>query len=98
MAVTCLEQAQGENYALYHGDCVSLLAQLPDHCIDFCVYSPPYSNLFVYSKSPLDMGNSVDDAEFFRHYDFLVHQLTRLLKPGREIAVHCSDLPLHKWR
>ena len=98
MAITCIDQAHGENFALYNGDCVSLLEQMPDHCIDFCIYSPPFSNLFVYSKSPLDMGNSADDAEFFKHYDFLIQQLSRIMKPGREIAVHCSDLPHHKWK
>jgi hypothetical protein len=98
MAITCLDQAHGDNYAMYNGDCVELLTQMPAHRADFCVYSPPFSNLFVYSKSPLDMGNSVDDAEFFQHYDFLLQQLTRVIKPGREIAVHCSDLPFHKWK
>jgi hypothetical protein len=44
------------------------------------------------------MGNSANDAEFFRHYGFMLEQLTRVMKPGRLAAVHCSDLPLTKWK
>jgi hypothetical protein len=44
------------------------------------------------------MGNSYDDSEFFTHYGFLLEQMTRIMKPGRLAAVHCSDLPLTKWK
>jgi len=98
MAIRCLNEAHGENWSLYHGDCVDVVRQLPDACIGFSVFSPPFSNLFVYSDSESDMGNSADDGEFFRHYGFLLEQMTRKMKPGRLAAVHCSDLPLTKWR
>jgi hypothetical protein len=66
--------------------------------VGFSVYSPPFSNLFCYSDSEADMGNSTDDGEFIRHYGFLLTQLARVTKPGRLSAVHCSDLPLQKWK
>lgn len=96
--VDCLAEAHGENFALYHADCVSITRQLPDESIDFSVYSPPFSNLFVYSDSIADMGNSQNDEEFFEHYSFLIRELYRLTLPGRLSAVHCSDLPLTKWK
>ena len=34
---------------IYHGDCVDLMAQLPDKCIDLVVTSPPYDNLRDYN-------------------------------------------------
>lgn len=98
MAVRCLNEAHGETWAAYHGDCVSVLAQLPDESIDFSVYSPPFGNLFIYSESAADMGNSATDEEFGRHYGYLVREKFRLTKPGRLTAVHCSDLPLTKWK
>lgn len=98
MAVTCLDEAHGERYAAYHGDCASIVAQLPDESIDFTIYSPPFSNLFVYSDSEADMGNSANDAEFMVHYGFLLRELYRVTLPGRLSAVHCSDLPLQKWK
>lgn len=94
----CLNEAHGEGWAAYNADCVSLAQQLPDECIDFSVYSPPFGSLFVYSDSAADMGNSSSDGEFAEHYAYLVREKYRLTKPGRLTAVHCSDLPMTKWK
>lgn len=96
--VVCLNDAHGPNWAAYNGDTVHICGQLPSESIGFSVYSPPFGNLFVYSDSAADMGNSASDGEFERHYEFLVRDLFRLTKPGRLTAVHCSDLPMTKWR
>lgn len=96
--VRCLNEAHGDTFAAYHGDCVDVLRQLPDESIGFSVYSPPFGSLFVYSESAADMGNSADDEEFATHYGYAVREIFRLTKPGRLTAVHCSDLPLTKWR
>lgn len=96
--VECLNQAIGEGWTAFHGDCVSIARQLPDECIDFSVYSPPFGSLFVYSDSAADMGNSSSDGEFADHYAYLVREKFRLTKPGRLTAVHCSDLPMTKWK
>ncbi len=98
MAVECLGSSFGENYAAYNGDCVSVAKQLPDECVDFSIYSPPFQNLFTYSDSVLDMGNCASDEEFNKHYSFLIEEMLRLTKPGRLTAVHCSDLPSSKWK
>ena len=96
--VDCLNEAHGEKWTAYNGDCVSVARQLPDECIDFSVYSPPFGSLFVYSDSAADMGNSSSDEEFAAHYSYLVREKFRLTKPGRLTAVHCSDLPMTKWK
>jgi hypothetical protein len=96
--VVCLNEAHGPAWVAYNGDTVSVCQQLPDETIGFSVYSPPFGNLFVYSDSAADMGNCADDAEFDRHYRYSVAETFRLTKPGRLSAVHCSDLPLTKWR
>ena len=98
MDVKCLGEAHGEEYAAYHGDCVDVVRQLPDASVGFSIYSPPFSNLFTYSDSIADMGNSATDGEFFQHYRYLIAEKTRVTKPGRLSAVHCSDLPLAKWK
>lgn len=97
MAIRCLGEHHGDKFTAYHGDCVDVTAQLPDNSIDHSVYSPPFGSLFVYSESAADMGNSTDD-EFREHYGWLVRQIFRMTKPGRITAVHCSDLPLTKWK
>jgi DNA modification methylase len=96
--VVCLNEAHGASWAAYHGDCVDVARQLPSESIGLSVYSPPFGSLFVYSDSAADMGNSATDGEFEAHYRFIVRELFRLTKPGRITAVHCSDLPLTKWR
>lgn len=98
MDVKCLGEAHGEEYAAYHGDCVDVVRQLPDASVGFSIYSPPFSNLFTYSDSIADMGNSATDGEFFQHYRYLIAEKTRVTNPGRLSAVHCSDLPLAKWK
>ncbi len=96
--VNCLNAENGERFSAFHGDCVEVMRQMPDGCIDFSVYSPPFGSLFVYSDSIADMGNSSSDGEFAAHYAFEVAEKLRLTKPGRLTAVHCSDLPMTKWK
>lgn len=98
MAIRCLNESHGENWTAYHGDCCDVVRQLPDESIGFSVYSPPFSNIFVYSDSVNDMGNCANDAEFFEHYRFLIEEKFRVTKPGRLSAVHCSELPSSKWK
>lgn len=98
MAVKCLGEKHGKAFTAYHGDCVDVVRQLPDASIGLSVYSPPFSNLFVYSDSAADMGNAGSDEEFLKQYGFLLRELFRVTKPGRCSAVHCSDLPLQKWK
>lgn len=93
-----INQSSGENWTLYHGDSCEVIKGVPDNSIDFMIYSPPFSNLYIYSDSVADMGNSADDEEFFEHYRFLIAETYRTLRPGRLIAVHCKDLPLYMNR
>lgn len=97
MDLRCLNSRTGNTFQAVQGDCVDVLAQLPDESIGFSVYSPPFGSLFVYSASAADMGNSTDE-EFAEHYQYAVREIFRTTKPGRLTAVHCSDLPMTKWR
>lgn len=90
--------ASGANWTMYLGDCVTEIANIPDNSIDFGISSPPFSNLYIYSDSEADMGNSADDLEFFTHYEFLIKELYRTTKAGRLCAVHCKDLPSYMNR
>ena len=83
-----------DGYALYNGDCVEVMRDLPDGCVDLSIYSPPFAGLYQYSSDERDMSNCIDRDEFFRHYSFCISELARLTKPGRISAVHCMDIPL----
>jgi DNA modification methylase len=95
--VRCLNSEKSERWVALNGDCVDVLRQTPDDSVDFSVYSPPFGSLFVYSESVADMGNSTD-SEFAEHYAFMVAEKFRVTRPGRVTAVHCSDLPMTKWK
>lgn len=95
--IRCMGEASGAMWQAWHGDCVDVCRQFPDSSIDFSVFSPPFGDLFTYSDSAADLGNSSCNGQFFEHYSFLVDELFRLTKPGRLCAVHCSDLPMRKW-
>lgn len=96
--MNCIDQVVTDRYTAIHGDCVEALSGLPDACIGYSIFSPPFASLYTYSNSPRDMGNVRDDAEFFAHFDFLIAQLRRVMKPGRNISFHCMDLPSSKER
>jgi DNA modification methylase len=96
--MNCIEQVVTDNYTAVHGDCVEALQGLPDHCIGYSIFSPPFASLYTYSNSPRDMGNVRDDAEFFAHLDFLIAELRRVMKPGRNVSFHCMDMPASKER
>jgi hypothetical protein len=86
------------DYALYNGDCCEVMPGLPSGTVDFSIFSPPFADLYCYSDSPNDLGNSKNYAEFFQHFGFVVQELRRLVKDGRIVAVHCIDIPAMKER
>ena len=86
-----LDQAHGDSWSMFHGDCVFLATEIPDNSIDFSIYSPPFSQLYVYSESAADMGNTDGDAHFLEQYRFLIAEKLRATRPGRLSAVHIKD-------
>ena len=96
--MSCIDQVVTDRYTAIHGDCVESLRDLPDQCIGYSIFSPPFASLYTYSNSPRDMGNVRNDAEFFEHFDFLIAELRRVMKPGRNVSFHCMDMPSSKER
>ena len=88
--------ATGNDWTLHLGDCVDVARTLPDESIDFSVFSPPFASLYTYSALERDMGNSKTLDEFKTHFRFLVKELFRLIKPGRNVSFHCMNLPTSK--
>jgi DNA modification methylase len=96
--MNCITQIDRPEFTLFNGDCVEVIAGLPDNSIDYSIFSPPFSSLYTYSNSPRDMGNSRTDAEFFEHFGYLVKELARVIKPGHNVSFHCMQLPTSKER
>jgi len=85
-------------YEIKRGDCVQLIQQVPDESVGLSVFSPPFAELYTYSNHIEDMGNSKDYNEFLTQFGFLIKELFRVMKQGRNVAVHCMDLPIQKGK
>ncbi len=89
-----IDQTHTDRYSLWNSDTMEVLPKLPDDSIDLSVYSPPFPELYQYSDDPRDVTNCVNYEEALKHLGYVVEQVSRVLKPGRLTAVHCTDL---KW-
>ena len=87
-----------DEFTVYLGDCVKWSKRIDDNSIDYSVFSPPFADLFVYSNSDHDMGNCKDDDEFADQLKYLIAELYRIIKPGRNVSFHCMNLPTTKMR
>jgi DNA modification methylase len=93
-----IEQKITDRYAIYNGDCIEVMAGIPDASIHLSVYSPPFATesggaLYHYSSSDRDLSNCRTYEEFFEHYEFVIRELFRITAPGRMTCVHCMDVP-----
>lgn len=89
-----MDQKITSDYAIYNGDCVSVMNDLPDDSVHLSVYSPPFGGLYNYSSDDKDLSNCKDYKQFFEHYAFMVSEIARITMPGRCTAVHCMDVPI----
>jgi DNA modification methylase len=90
------DDATGESWRLMLGDSCERLTELPDNSVDLSVYSPPFASLYTYSPSERDLGNSSSHEEFFEHYKFILAEVLRVTKPGRNSCVHVQQLTTSK--
>lgn len=89
---------EGEGWRAILGDSVEVLKSRTSETVDYMIFSPPFASLYTYSASERDMGNTRDHEQFAEHYQHLVTELYRTLKPGRLLSFHCMNLPLTKER
>jgi len=87
------DSVSGENWTAMLGDACERLGELDTNSIDLSVYSPPFADLYTYTDTERDLGNSRDWDEFFDHYAYIIREVLRVTKPGRLTCVHTSDIP-----
>lgn len=87
------QQLKTDDYAIYQGDCIEVMNELPDRSIHLSIYSPPFGGLYHYSSDNRDLSNSDSYEQFFEHYEFVIKEIFRLTIPGRMSVVHCTDIP-----
>lgn len=93
MAHGVKDQVVTDRYAIYNGDCMDMLAALPDESIHGSIYSPPFSGLYHYSSNERDLSNARSYDEFFEHYGYVIREKFRVTMPGRTSGVHAALVP-----
>jgi DNA modification methylase len=91
--VAIKQQKITNDYAIYHGDSMEVMKDLPDGKIHFSIYSPPFGGLYHYSSSVRDLSNADSYDSFFKQYKFFVEEKYRITMSGRCTAVHSMDVP-----
>lgn len=84
-------KVEGKHYTAVHDDCVEETRRMADNSIDMIHTSIPFGNHYEYSANYNDFGHNQDTEKFFEQMDFLTPELLRILKPGRDMAIHVKD-------
>lgn len=82
-----------------HGDCLEVLAQLPDACVDLAYLDPPFNT----GRTQSAHGGAYADAwptmdAYLAFIDARVRQIRRVLKPSGSILLHCDWRACHHLR
>ena len=85
------ETKNGEHWDLWLGDSCERMTDIENDSIDLSVYSPPFSDMYVYNATERDLSNSANLDEFFEHYKFIIAENLRITKSGRICCVHVQD-------
>jgi len=96
--VKVLDQVIADEYAVYHGDSTDVLKGIPDDSIHYSIFSPPFSELYIYSNNKRDLSNVSSDKEFFNQFAYMAKELYRVTMPGRLLSFHIINLPTSKFK
>ncbi|MFY7999645.1 MAG: DNA methyltransferase [Candidatus Kapaibacteriota bacterium] len=73
---------------IQNGDCLTVLAQIPDNSVDFIFVDPPYNLKKAYASYTDDR----EITQYFEWCDSWLTELVRVLKPGRTLSL--LNIPL----
>ena len=89
---------KGNNWTLVNGDSTQFIKTIKDNSIDYTFFSPPFSDLYMYSSDVRDLSNNSSYDEFFKHFEYMIPELLRITKEGRLLSMHCTQLSKSKGR
>jgi DNA modification methylase len=86
-------QQVNDRFAIYNGDSMEMMANLPDASIHASIHSPPFGGLYHYSSDLRDLSNAPDYRTFWEQYGYFIREIYRVTIPGRCAAVHAALVP-----
>lgn len=78
------------NY-IANGDCLELMKELPDSCVDMCITSPPYFNLRDYGVNS-QIGAERDPDTYISKLIAVFNEVHRILKDDGSCWVNIDDV------
>jgi DNA modification methylase len=89
---------KGIDWTLVNGDSVQYIQKMKDESIDYTFFSPPFSDLYMYSSDERDLSNNKSYNDFFKHFEYMIPELLRITKQGRLLSMHCTQLSTTKGK
>ena len=94
---------------IHQGDCLDVMRQLPDQCVDLIVTSPPYNirnstgggmrgGSGLWKSGELGQGGYADDTDDKPHAQYVAEQRERLTEMMRLVKDDGAIFYVHKWR
>ena len=84
-------EVSGETWRLVNNDTVEETRAMATDSVDLIVTSIPFSTQYEYSPNYADFGHTDDNAHFWQQMDYLIPELLRVLRPGRNACIHVKD-------
>ena len=75
---------------IIQGDCLSVLKEFPDNCVQCCVTSPPYYGLRYYGVDG-QVGREPTPGEYIAHLTEIFREVRRVLVPDGVCWLNISD-------
>lgn len=82
------EEVKTAKYHATKGDSTELIKEIPSESVNFSFFSPPFSNMYVFSDAVQDLSNCTNYDDFIKHFEFIIPELHRIMIDGRMIAMH----------
>lgn len=85
------DETGGEEWSLYRGDCVERIQEVANESVGLTVTSIPFASMYAYTDSSRDVGNIRDLDELVNHLSYLIPELYRVTRPGRNCVIHVTQ-------
>lgn len=81
---------------IINADCLDILKQLPNECIDAVVTSPPYFNLRKYTNNEKEIGRETTVDEYIKNLMKIFLEIKRVLKETGSLWINIDDVYIDK--
>ena len=93
---TGIEMIEQFENKIINADCLDILKQLPNECIDAVITSPPYFNLRKYTNNENEIGRETTVDEYLKNLMKIFLEIKRVLKETGSLWINIDDVFIDK--